>query len=469
MIVEFGEYSEDKTNNNGEKKMKTTVLMILILAASLISGCGSNETASEGGAESTAKPNPSAVGSQPAPAAEVEKKEGMVFIPEGKFIAGTPPGTVPRCPNEEMQGTEVALQGFYIDEYPSTGPGQPPKTEVTWEQAKQACESGGKRLCTEMEWERACKGNDNSVFPYGAIWDMNKCGAKQKTGKQPALGSLPGCVTEEGVHDMNGFAWEWTNDDWGIAGADQGSKVLRGGHKRYGKLANRCANRTKKPADTVSERIGYRCCAGDTNSAMVRVTLAQGARFEKASMPVDEWKALKTDTANLDIIDDYRGVRRLEQHKDPASVFSRAKSSYPFSRLAGDSILWRPAPNSNIYVMNAVYKMHRGLGKDSNGTLLIFAEKDPSGVMRFLAMFDRPDSGGESPLFYTNPRENGDLDIILTWQTPNGPTALVAKAKYNCGGIRIKPDKWLIVNDAALAVPTTVPNLKPVYTPGEGV
>ena len=72
-------------------------------------------------------------------------------------------------------------------------------------------------------------------------------------------------------------------------------------------------------------------------------------------------------------------------------------------------------------------------------------------------------------MFYTNPRDDGDLDILLNWQTPSGPVALATKAKYNCGRIRIKPDKWLIVNGAAQAVPKTVPNLEPVYTPGEGV
>jgi len=445
-----------------------------MVSALLQVGCGggsddSQPETTDKGEKAIAKKMPPKPTSDKPPSSEPEKKEGMVFIPEGSFIAGTPPGTVPRCPDEEMEGVKVNLTGFYIDEYPMPGPGKPPTVNVSWGQAKKECEAAGKRLCTELEWERVCKGTDNSRFPYGDIWDVGNCGAKKKTGSQPPLGSLPMCVTEEGVHDMTGYVWEWTASKWGIPGSAQNDKVLRGGNKRLGKLANRCANRFHKPAETSTENIGYRCCAGDANKSKVNVELAQGPKFEKADMPVEDWKTLKTDEGNLDIIDDYRGVRRVEQLKDPAELFNREKSDYPLSRLAGDSLIWRPVQNSSIYVMNALYKMHRSRGEGSLGTLLIFAEKDPSGVMRFLALFDRPDEGGEQPLFYANPRKNGDLEVILVWKTSSGPTALATKVKYNCGRIRLKPVKWLTVNNAQLPVPPKVPNLKPVYTPGEGV
>ena len=88
----------------------------------------------------------------------------MVWVPAGALVAGTPPEQLPRIADEEMPGEQVVLQGFYIDifAYPNEE-GAIPKTNVTHAAGGELCAEQGKRLCTELEWERACKGPQNTT------------------------------------------------------------------------------------------------------------------------------------------------------------------------------------------------------------------------------------------------------------------------------------------------------------------
>ena len=86
----------------------------------------------------------------------------MAWVPPGVLLAGTAPDKTPRIAEEELPGTPIQLNGFYIDllAYPNE-PGAIATTNVSREDAAHLCEAKGKRLCTEYEWERACKGPDN--------------------------------------------------------------------------------------------------------------------------------------------------------------------------------------------------------------------------------------------------------------------------------------------------------------------
>src|SRR5262247_3411935 len=82
--------------------------------------------------------------------ADPEPRPGMVWIPQGVLIAGTPPDRLPRIADEEMPGEQVVLHGFYIDEYPHPNEiGAIPTTNVTQAEARALCEQQSKRLCSE--------------------------------------------------------------------------------------------------------------------------------------------------------------------------------------------------------------------------------------------------------------------------------------------------------------------------------
>jgi hypothetical protein len=207
----------------------------------------------------------------------------MVWIPEGALIAGTPEGRIPRIADQEMAGQQLVLHGFFIDTfaYPNEE-GAIPRTGVTLAEAEGLCAEQGKRLCSELEWERACKGPDNWTYEYGDRYRADVC----STGRAPRMlpnGYRQGCRSEFGVRDMHGSVWEWTSSRWG-RGGDPKLWALRGGNAEAGDVVGRCANAMAHAANVGSPTIGFRCCMGEVNEA--RVTI-----------PVDRGKALETRAA----------------------------------------------------------------------------------------------------------------------------------------------------------------------------
>jgi sulfatase modifying factor 1 len=131
-------------------------------------------------------------------------------------------------------------------------PGVMPTVQITQTEASAACESAGKRMCTDAEWLRACKGPGNLTYPYGNTLQPGRCNDE---GQQiSTTGSYSGCVTSEGAYDMVGNVNEWTQDPNG---------TFRGGY--YGDIAlngQGCSYVTT--AHAVSSALpttGFRCCA----------------------------------------------------------------------------------------------------------------------------------------------------------------------------------------------------------------
>jgi len=168
----------------------------------------------------------------------------MVWVPRGPLVAGTPEGSLPRVADEEMPGEQVILKGFYIDVFPYPNEeGAIPQTVVSQEAALGFCTERGKRLCTELEWERACKGPDNHRYEYGEAYRPDRCG----TGATPVMrptGIRVACRSDFGVRDLHGGAWEWTASDW-LRGTSSGLVSVRGGNSPDGELVGRCANALK--------------------------------------------------------------------------------------------------------------------------------------------------------------------------------------------------------------------------------
>lgn len=190
-------------------------------------------------------------------------------------MAGTPAGKLPRLADEEMSGEQVILDGFYIDrfQYPNEE-GAIPVTGVSQEEARALCAERGKRLCSELEWERACKGPDNKTYEYGDQYREGTCDTGKAAQLRPS-GLLVSCSSDFGVQDMHGSAFEWTDSPW-HRGGDEGRATLRGGNDRNGEVVARCANGRPELPETRSGVIGFRCCAGERNAAEVNLHFAFG-------------------------------------------------------------------------------------------------------------------------------------------------------------------------------------------------
>jgi hypothetical protein len=178
----------------------------------------------------------------------------MIAVAAGDFLRGSFPGFPGRDPLKEVDLVPTPVAAFEIDLLPyPNDPERPSETLVTRSQAEAKCRAAGKRLCTEVEWEYACKGTTNREYPYGDDYDPAR-----------HVGPL-GPASPFGVLGMT-LAYEWTAGDWLDLRGGASSTMLpaRGAHPEDGdERTRRCAARTGLAPDLASPRVGFRCCRGE--------------------------------------------------------------------------------------------------------------------------------------------------------------------------------------------------------------
>ena len=259
--------------------------------------------------------------------------KGMSCIPGGPFVRGSEAyrtckqGEVLRVPKKRPNHrpvSTVTLQTFYMDItevtygayqacvkagkckkskplYNDYDRDNQPMVGMTWYDANQYCQAMGKMLPTEAQWEKAARGPDGELYPWGndeptceraVLMDDSgrSCGVQKKKpsgykGRTLVVKSRP--VGRYGLYDMIGNAEEWTSDwytkDWdkcgeGCAGVDpkgpcgdqppekrcgkHQKKVVRGGSWYWPK---ECATSwTRRPHFAKNKpyhHFGFRCAA----------------------------------------------------------------------------------------------------------------------------------------------------------------------------------------------------------------
>lgn len=240
---------------------------------------------------------------------ETPINEEMVYIPPGPFIRGYDQGGFDEAPQRE-----IFLDGFSIDRYEVTnhqyeafvaasghrkaGPpsryaknmarmrsANQPVVYVSHDDAQAYCAWKNKRLPSEAEWEKAMRGPDGRLWPWGnderpgsANWARVQDGAEVTA---PA-GSFQDDRSPYGVMDGAGNVMEWVAD-WYLETAYRDSpeknppspeygmfRVLRGGSYTTTGGDVRLTSRNKMVPDFRDETIGFRCAVsgkwgGDQN------------------------------------------------------------------------------------------------------------------------------------------------------------------------------------------------------------
>lgn len=189
--------------------------------------------------------------------------DDMVYIPAGNFIMGSSPSD-PLRDFSEKADVRTYVRAFCIDryEYPDQE-GTLPQVNISFYAAERACRNENKRLCTEDEWEKACKGPTDRKYPYGNSWNANKCNTQNKEGTSRSIvpaGSYRACVNAYGAYDMSGNVMEWTNNVF--SAQDTADRVVKGGSYAKPDWATRCAYRYNMLPNSTSNEVGFRCCKG---------------------------------------------------------------------------------------------------------------------------------------------------------------------------------------------------------------
>lgn len=228
----------------------------------------------------------------------------FIYIPVGEFLMGSDPKADEHAESDEQPQRAVYQDDFSICKFPvtnaqyrafiqSTGYNPPehwryrnyppekadhPVVNITWNDALYFCKwasvisQRGISLPSEAQWEKAGRGTDGRIFPWGNQKpDTQLANFFPNIKNTTPVGTYPSGASPYGVMDLSGNVWEWV-DDWYRAdtysagpsrnprGPIKGEeKIIRGGSWMNVDYLLRLAIRGRCHPFSSDFHIGFRC------------------------------------------------------------------------------------------------------------------------------------------------------------------------------------------------------------------
>lgn len=228
----------------------------------------------------------------------ISEKDGMVmvYVPAGEFVMGSNDGS-----GDERPEHQIYLNAFWIDQTEVTNLmysicvnvnscsppiissshthikyfgnsefNHYPVIYINWTQARNYCIWAGRELPTEARWEKAARGTDGRLYPWGN-WKPSPAllNYDVKTGDVIEVGTYVNSASVYGVLDMAGNVWEWVSSSYWPYPYDENDgredlsvdslRVLRGGS--WGSVDDnvRTSDRNRFSSEKALGSLGFRC------------------------------------------------------------------------------------------------------------------------------------------------------------------------------------------------------------------
>ena len=183
----------------------------------------------------------------------------MIKIDGGAFKSGADQKSV-KVKTFQIDKYEVPNSDFkkvITDHQFPEGKETHPATEVSYFDAEKYCKTVGKRLPTGLEWEKAARGKDGRIYPWGNDFDSEKANTSESdNGGTTPVGAYKNGKSPYGVFGMSGNVWEWV-DAW--YSEDMQYRAVYGGSFFDPKSKAKTFSTLQSIPDDSHTYIGFRC------------------------------------------------------------------------------------------------------------------------------------------------------------------------------------------------------------------
>jgi formylglycine-generating enzyme required for sulfatase activity len=321
-----------------------------------------------------------------------------IAVPAGSLWLGSRTGSVGRNASREADHVRVEVPAFAIDALPyPNDPASKARAMVSRDEAQSLCAAQGKRLCSEFEWERACKGDASADFP-AAAFDAAACAADAAR-----------CASPLGVFGLGTQGREWTGSRAGKGLGDaMRTVVVKGATKDAPRDAHRCAARDAATPDSKSDSLLFRCCRGPQH-ALTYPEESTCEAFAQPSWDTAQLRALLKDMPETTGVAATLQPFAQEQVTQRLAAAGKSAASVAPWITAQNGLLWSPMHGEQVGVV---------AGDTPDGALLVAFHRDASGAPTF----------GASYL-----TRNEHQPILIAYK-PDVPREVLFSTCWGCGG-----------------------------------